>query len=179
MKIYNKYNFHKYTFCIFNEVSETEIEHLKTNFVSKSGSTYLFNDEGVYRKSNHWGRAANCKWRLQTTLLDTSRTKIGFAKWSHFHPINKVEKLYYIEVNFEQKTVQYNHRGISNSQNLYLRNASETAKRVKEIRHLFENSKKLDYWETSLEFEDLIKKVIHNLVESDLNLLEIKNLILK
>lgn len=179
MKSYNKYNFHKYTFCIFNEVPEAEIEDLTMNYVSKSGSSYIFTNEGVYRTSNHWGRAANCKWRLQTNLSETSRTKIGFAKWSHFHSINEVEKLYYIEVNFTEKTVQYNHKDISKDENLYLRNVTETAKRVKEIRNLFENDKKLQYWETTLEFEDLLKNVIGNLVQTDLNLLEIKNLILE
>ena len=178
MKIYTKYNFHKYTFCIFNEVSKIEIEHFKTNFISKSGSSYFFTNEGVYRKSNHWGRAANCKWRLQTNSSDSSRTKIGFAKWAHFHAINDVEKLYYIEVNFDEKTVQYYHKGISDAENLYLRNASETAKRVKEIRNLLENDKKLHYWETNFEFENLLKKVIHYLIETDLNLLKIKNILL-
>ena len=177
MKTFTKYNFHKYTFCIFNQVNASEIEHLKMSFVSKSGSSYIFTSEGVYRKSDHWGRAANCKWRLQTNSTDTSRTKIGFAKWSHFHAINEFEKLYYIDVNFAEKTVQYNHKDISQDANLYLRNAIETAKRVKEIRSLFENDKKLRYWETHLAFEDLLENVVRNLVQTDLNLLEIKNLI--
>ncbi|CAM3943032.1 hypothetical protein FLAN108750_00425 [Flavobacterium antarcticum] len=177
MKSYNKYNFHKYTFCIFNEVMASEIEHLTMNYVSKSGSSYIFTNEGVYRKSDHWGRAANCKWRLQTNSSDPSRTKIGFAKWSHFHSINEVEKLYYIEVNFAEKTVQYNHKGISDQENLHLRNASETIKRVKEIRNLFDNDKKLQYWETAFEFDDLLKNVVLNLVSTDLNLLAIKNLL--
>jgi hypothetical protein len=177
MKIYTKYNFHKYTFCIYNEVDAEEIVHLKTNFISKSGSSYLFTDEGVYRKSNHWGRAANCKWRLQTKNSDVvSRTKIGFAKWSHFHPINETDKLYYIEVNFDEKTVQYNHINVAEKTDLYARTASATAKRVKEIRSLFENDKKLHYWESALPFDQMLKNVIQYLIKTDFTLLEIKNL---
>ena len=175
MKIYNKYNFHKYTFCIFNEVSAAEISDLKTNFVSKSGSSYLFTEEGVYRKSNHWGRAANCKWRLQSNSSESdSRIKIGFAKWAYFHPINEIEKLYYIEVNFDEKKVQYNHKANAEQANLFLRTASATTKRVKEIRELYVNDKKLTYWNYDDDFEELLKKVVGYLVNSDLTLLQIK-----
>lgn len=179
MKTFNKYNFHKYTFCIFNEVSASEIAELKTNFVSKSGSSYLFTDEGVYRKSNHWGRAANCKWRLQSIGLDSdSRTKIGFAKWGYFHPINELEKLYYIEVNFADKKVQYNHRNLTDDSSIYLRTAAATTKRVKEIRELFDDDKKLTYWNYVGELDQLLKEVIELLVISDLSILQIKQKIL-
>lgn len=177
--MYSKNNFHKHTFCIFKEVAATEIEDLKLNYSSKSGSEYSFTDEGVYRKSNHWGRAANCKWRLQTQFSDSSRTKIGFAKWSDFHPINDTGKWYYIEVDFQNKTVQYNHKSNSDVQNLFLRNAIETTKRVKEIRALLSNDKKLHYWNYSESIEKLLEKVIDYMVNSDKNLLEIKHQILK
>ena len=178
MKIYTKYNFHKYTFCLFKEVSSAEIVHLKTSFTSKSGSSYLFTEEGVYRKSNHWGRAANCKWRLQSTISEsTSRTRIGFAKWTEFQPINEIEKLYYIEVDFNENKVQYNHKSNSADATVYLRNATNAEKRVKEIRRLFENNKKLQYWESSLTFEELLKVVVTHLINTELTLLEIKNLI--
>ena len=177
MKIYTKNNFHKHTFCIFTEVSAAEINDLKLNYISTSGSEYCFTEEGVYRKSNHWGRAANCKWRLQTNCSTASRTKIGFAKWTEFHPINEIEKLYFIEVDLNKKSVQYQHKNNAKTENSYLRNASETAKRVKEIRNVLENDKKLRYWESDCEFEILLEKVVHYLIYSDLNLLEIKNLI--
>jgi len=174
MKIYNKNNFHKHTFCIFKEVDSSEIEHLKTNFISKSGSSYLFTEEGVYRKSNHWGRAANCKWRLESNLSEASRTKIGFAKWNEFHPINEIEKLYFIEVDFCAKEVQYHHKNSSNRTDLFLRNATETTKRVREIRQLYKNDKKLHHWETTLDFDRLLYFVVGFLVTTDLKLLEIK-----
>lgn len=177
MEAYTKNNFHKYTFCIFTEVSSDEIADLKTNYTSKSGSSYFFTPEGVYRKSNHWGRAANCKWRLKSLISNPSRTKIGFAKWTEFHAINEVDKLYFIEVDFENRTVLYNHKALSNDPSLFFRNAADTAKRVKEIRNLFENDKKLQFWETSLTFDELFKKVINQLVSTNLKILEIKNLL--
>jgi hypothetical protein len=174
MKVYNKNNFHKHTFCIFNEVNSLEIGELDTHFVSKSGSSYYFTEKGVYRKSNHWGRAANCKWRLQTFFENSSRTKIGYAEWSHFYAINETEKLYYIEVNFEKKTVQYYHKCCSGETNLFLRTASATTKRVKEIRTLFDNDKKLRFWDNAYNLEQLLKIVIDTLVTTDLTLLQIK-----
>lgn len=175
MKIYNKTNFHKHTFCIFKEVPPIEIADLDVNFESKSGSSYYFAETGVYRKSNHWGRAANCKWRLQIIGDNTSRTKIGFAPWNHFHPINEVDKLYYIEVDFASKSVQYNHKNIAVESNVYLRNAAATTKRVKEIRALLANDKKLKYWDVEDNFDQLLHRVIHLLLTTDFTLLEIKN----
>jgi hypothetical protein len=174
MKIYNKNNFHKHTFCIFKEANSSEIEGLKTNFISKSGSSYIFTAEGVFRKSDHWGRAANCKWRLESNLSETSRTKIGFAKWTEFHPIDETEKWYYIAVDFDAKEVHYNHKNGSNQMDLCLRNATETTKRVREIRQLYKNEKKLHHWKTTLEFDQLLRLVVEFLVTTDLSLLEIR-----
>lgn len=178
MKVYNKNNFHKHTFCVFKEVSDTEIAKLKLDFSSKSGSCYFFTAEGVYRKSNHWGRAANCKWRLQSDKVpNDSRTKVGYAVWGAFHSINEIDKLYYIEVDFNEKTVQYNHKHSSQVNKIYLRNASETAKRVREIRNLFENDKKLTYWKSELRAEELIRRVIQLMISTDYTLLQIKHAI--
>ena len=68
IETYNKTNFHKHTFCIFQEVDFELIKNLKLNFKSKSGSSYYFVENGVYRLSNHWSRVANCKWRLDKNL---------------------------------------------------------------------------------------------------------------
>lgn len=174
MKIYHKKNFHKHTFCIFKEVTPDQIENLKINYTSSSGSCYFFTEEGVYRKSNHWGRAANCKWRLQSLETKKDRTKIGYAKWSEFHSINDTEKLYYIKVDFNQKSVQYYHKNLHLDENLFLRNALQTTKRVKEIRQLLSNPKKLAYWDGPEDVETILENVIHYLVNTDLTLLQIK-----
>lgn len=174
MKIYTKNNFHKHTFCIFKEVTADQIENLKLNYTSSSGSCYYFTEEGVFRKSNHWGRAANCKWRLQAIENNKNKTKIGYANWNEFHSINNTEKLFYIKVDFTNKSVQYYHKNLNSDGNLFLRNASQTTKRVQEIRHLFVNSKKLEYWDYSQDFETLLKTVIQYLINTDLTLFQIK-----
>ncbi len=176
MKTYNKNNFHKHTFCIFTEVSATEILNLKLNYISKSGSEYCFTEKGVYRKSNHWGRAANCKWRLQSNNLDeNSRVKVGYANWNEFYPIDEITKLYFIKVDFDKKIAHYFHKNLSENNEDYLRNATETTKRIKEIRNLLSNPKKIDYWEVKEDFESILIKVINLMITTDHNLLQIKH----
>ena len=41
-------------------------------------------------------------------------------------------------------------------------------------KNIFENDKKLRYWETEYDVHDLLKKVVYFYINSDLNLLEIK-----
>ena len=173
-KTYNKTNFHRHTFCVFKEVNLEKIIGLKPNYTSKSGSSYYFTDEGVYRVSNHWGRAANCKWRLQA-LEDASsnRTRAGYANWNEFHPDNDVQKLYFIDVDFNTNTVNYNHIGTNPATKSMLRTASETTKRIKQIRLLF----KSDDWAKHLDFENLEdarKQIIQELIRTDKTLQEIK-----
>lgn len=174
-KKYNKTNFHKHTFCIFKEVGILEINGLKPNYTSKSGSSYYFTEKGVYRVSNHWGRAANCKWRLQADeSTSKERTKIGYADWSGFHPDNDTQKLYGIEVDFVANTVNYNHKNNLHPDSLsMLRTASETTKRIKLIRQILTT----DDWSKYIEFDDLnnLKKaIIGQLIITDKPLQAIK-----
>ena len=99
MKTYNSTNFFKHTFCEFQQVDDfTFLE--KTNYKSKSESSYFYTDEGVYRKSNHWGRVANCRWKLiSNENYKNQQIVIGFAKWIDFYPINSSEKIFFIDVN--------------------------------------------------------------------------------
>ena len=173
-KIYNKTNFHKHTFCVFKEVNLQELIGLKPNYTSKSGSSYYFTEEGVYRVSNHWGRAANCKWRLRALEeVSSTRTRAGFANWNEFHPDNDSQKLYFIEVNFDENTVNYNHTGNASDKVVKLRTASETTKRIKLIRQILTTnawSKHLDY----TDLEATRKELVSKLIATDETLLEIK-----
>lgn len=173
-KIYNRTNFHRHTFCVFKEVPLEKIIGLKPNYTSKSGSSYYFTEEGVYRVSNHWGRAANCKWRLQALEdFSSNRTRAGYANWNEFHPDNDIQKLYFIEVDFDATAVNYNHVGTNPSTKSMLRTASETTKRIKQIRLIL----KSDDWAKYLDFEDLEKarkQVIHELITTDKSLQELK-----
>ncbi|GEP50940.1 hypothetical protein FNO01nite_16120 [Flavobacterium noncentrifugens] len=174
-KKYNSKNFHRYTFCIFKQVGLSEIQNQKPNYKSKSGSSYFFTETGVYRLSNHWGRAANCKWRLQPSgNSGTERTKLGFAKWEQFHPDNDTEKLYVIEVDFENDSVIFNHKSNeSKSPAAILRTASETTKRIKQIRNLLDNHSWTQYYPQK-DRETLKKEVITKLIQTEKSLQEIK-----
>lgn len=173
-KIYNKTNFHRHTFCVFKEIRIEELIGLKPNYTSKSGSSYYFKDEGVYRVSNHWGRAANCKWRLQALdNVPSSRTRAGYANWNEFHPDNDIQKLYFIEVDFVGNVVNYNHIGNNPESTSMLRTASETTRRIKQIRLLL----KSDDWAKHLEYdhlEEARKQIIQELIATDKTLQEIK-----
>ena len=153
MKKYNSNNFHKHTFCLWKEVSQTDFELQKSHFKSKSGREYYFTDEGVYRISNHWGRAANCRWRLISSQeYKNQHTKIGFAKWTDFYPNDETAKLFFIQVNFEQKTVDYFHKDMpSYDGKAVLRNAAETAKVMKTIKQVLNE----EIWAKYLQYDDL------------------------
>ena len=100
--------FFKNTFCVFNEIQAPEIEQRKFDYESKSGSCYYFTKQGMYRLSNHWGRLANSKWRLEPLEIETiSKFKWGFAPWTSFYPDNAEEELYFIQPNFYNNTVNY------------------------------------------------------------------------
>ena len=171
-KEYHRGNFHKYTFCIFTEVDSSILSSLKLNYKSKSGSSYFFTIDGVYRLSNHWGRAANCKWRLIPMTNPPSingtdkRTKLGFANWTDFYPDNDYEKLYFIEVDFDKSTVTFNHKlSLSYTPDKVLRTASDTTKLIKQIRSLLED----DAWAKHMSVNNLTilrKEIIIQLLTS-------------
>lgn len=155
MKKYSVLNFHKHTFCLWKEVALSEFEGMKPNFKSKSGSEYFFTEEGVYRISNHWGRVANCRWRL-LPLSDyrNQHTKIGFANWTDFYANDETANLFFIQVNWEQKTADFYHKDMPFYDGIAkLRNAADTAKTLKKIKLILNE----DTWAKYLEYEDLEK----------------------
>jgi hypothetical protein len=170
LKIYNQTNFFKHTFCEFQEVDNFDFPE-KMNYKSKSESTYFYTDEGVYRKSNHWGRVANCRWKLiASNTYKNQNIVIGFAKWSDFAPTNSTEKLFFIEVNFDEKSAKLQPKK-ENSTN-YLFTFSEAQKRIKQIQHLFKDDKWANYF--NLEITELQFKIISKFINSNKSLQEIK-----
>ncbi|HPJ11647.1 MAG TPA: hypothetical protein PLS51_13520, partial [Flavobacterium sp.] len=172
MKTYNRYNFHKHTFCIFKEVPLRETENREPDFKSKSGSAYYFTQTGVYRLSNHWSRVANCRWRLEGNPQNLARTKLGFALWSAFHQDNETDKLYFITVDFANHSVDYEHKENALNGNAILRTAADTAKIVKQIRSLLQTDSWAKYKEGKI--EDLRKAIVERLITTNLPLAEIK-----
>ncbi len=185
-KKYHKYNFHKHTFCIFSEVMDKDIESLQANYKSKSGSSYYFTEEGLYRVSNHWGRAANCRWKLETSsiiisnigLVDKNlkqvQIKIGYAQWTDFYPNNDHENLFYIAVDFQAKKVDFHHKlnPFFDGKSI-CRNASETAKRIKICKEVLLHEE----WSKHLNFnslEDLRTEIINALIYTNNSFVAIK-----
>lgn len=173
--IYNKNNFHKHTYCDFQEVVMSEVATLSIDYKSKSGSSYAFTNEGVYRISNHWGRAANCRWRLISSEKIKSQTeKCGFAKWTDFYPNNETEKLFYIEIIWDTQEINFQHK--NNTQydgKAILRTASQTAKRIQTIKEILQT----ENWAKYLEFDTisiLRKKIAHQLIIADDSFIKIK-----
>ncbi|KAB1158190.1 hypothetical protein [Flavobacterium luteum] len=170
-----KPNSFKNTFCVFKEVPLIEIENIKSNFISSSGSTYYYTELGMYRLSNHWGRLANSKWRLESLEIENqSKTKLGFALWEDFYPDNSKEELYYITTDFKTKTVNYQHKNNPLYDNkAVLRNSFETTKKIKQIRNLLN----LTSWAKHFEYYDLEvlqEKIITDLMFTNKPLEEIK-----
>ena len=141
------------------------------NYKSKSESKYYYTAEGVYRKSNHWGRVANCRWKL---IVDENyknqQIVIGFAKWVDFYPINSTEKIFFIAVNYEDKTaiIQPEEEKTDN----FLYTLSEAQQKTKQIAVLFKDDKWAKYFDE--EIETLRYKIISEFINSDKTLLEIK-----
>ncbi|WP_051365755.1 hypothetical protein [Flavobacterium saliperosum] len=174
-KVYNKTNFHKHTFCIYREVALTEIAGLKLSYTSKSGSSYYFTEKGLYRVSNHWGRAANCRWRLLPLENGTlSKTKAGYANWSDFYPNNEHDNLFYVEVNWETMEVSFQHKcNPEYNGKAQLRNATETAKVVRHLNEVLTT----DNWAKYINFDDiniLRKEVVSALVNTNRSFIDIK-----
>ena len=128
-------NSFKNTFCVFQEIEVKSIENLAVQFESKSGSSYYYTDLGMYRLSNHWGRLANSKWRLQPMeTTSSSKTKLGFAAWNDFYPDNVEEELYYLEANYTNNTVNYQHKNNPDyDAKAILRTSFEATKKIKQI----------------------------------------------
>ena len=168
-------NSFKNTFCVFQEVSLLSLKGLVVQYQSKAGSSYYYSKSGMYRLSNHWGRLANSKWRLEPLEPESeSKIKLGFAPWENFYYDNPVDELYYLEANYLKQTVNYQHKNNSNYDNkAILRTSFETTKRIKQIRNLFA----LTSWAKYFEYDDLDilrKKIIEELIFTRKTLEEIK-----
>lgn len=165
----------KNTFCVFKEVNVSIVEGLKPNYESDSGSRYFYDEKGMYRLSNHWGRLANSKWRLVAMEPESeNRTKLGYADWTSFYPDNDVENLYYLEADFEKQIVTYQHKNNPDfDKKPVLRTSPETTKRIKQARNVLTLTNWAKYFDYS-DINDLRKIIINELIFTNKSLEEIK-----
>ena len=165
----------KNTFCVFNEMDIKEIENLMLSYKSESGSSYFYTEMGMFRLSNHWGKLANSKWRLIAMKPETTtKTKLGFANWSDFYPDNNQDLLYYLEADFENNAINYQHKNNPiYDKKAILRTALATTKRIKQARNIL----LLTNWAKHFEYQNLNElrfKIINELIFSNKTLEEIK-----
>lgn len=103
-----------------------------------------------------------------------SKYKIGYAAWDEFYPDNAEEELYYLEVNYTKKTVNYQHKNNPNyDAKAILRTSFETTKKIKQIRNLLN----LTSWAKYFDYDDvevLRKEIIEQLIYTNKSLDEIK-----
>ena len=175
MKTYRKHNFHKHTFCIWKEVPTAQVVGLKISYTSISGSQYIFTTEGLYRISNHWGRVANCHWRLIPLAIFKSQHNIAaFANWSDFYSNDDSSKLFFIKVDLDRKEANFYHKESADiHENVIFRNAKETAKTIRTIKEVLTEER----WAKHLKYNDLEvlrKEIITELIETNKSFLEVK-----
>jgi len=172
LKTYNKFNFFKYTFCSYQKVSQDFFDENKVHFKSKAGSQYSYTEEGVYRYSNHWGRVADCRWRLVSEeKLKNQNYYVGFARWTRFYTLNETEKQFYISVDFEKSIVDFHHKGTR--EDVFVFFAETAQKKVAQIRKLFLDDKWATYFDTDIDI--LRRRIISEYLNSNSSLQEIKS----
>ncbi|HCY96978.1 MAG TPA: hypothetical protein DHU86_02335 [Polaribacter sp.] len=170
MKTYNQRNFFKHTFCEFKKVDHFEFPE-DSNYKSKSESIYFYTDDGVYRKSNHWGRVANCRWKLVTdSNYKNQEIATAFAKWTDFHPINTAEKIFFIRVDFNTKKVKLQAKNKDTTNHLFT--FPEAQKRIQQIHYLFTDDKWSKHFQTDLPL--LSFNIVSRFISTNLSLREIK-----
>jgi hypothetical protein len=176
LKTYSQINFFNHTFCEFQQVDDFTFRENEI-YKSRSESRYLYTEEGVYRKSNHWGRVANCRWRIAANEnYKNQQIVIGFAKWTDFYPISSTEKNFFINVSFKEKTakLQTKHsesdKKETNTNHLFT--FPEAQKRIKKITHLFKDDQWAKYY--AIAIKDLRFDAITAFISSDITLQQIK-----
>jgi hypothetical protein len=172
---YHKENFFKNTYCIFKTVDPQELNDKRPDFVSRSGSKYFYTKAGVYRISSHWGRAATCRWRLETDTGNfRNDSKVGFAHWSDFYKDNEVEKLYFIKKSaYAQKYEYYHKEEPFYSAEFVLRTASETRKVLRQLKVITTETKWAKYIPHD-DLEDLRNHFIYGLLTSNKTMPELR-----
>lgn len=170
LKNYNHTNFFKHTFCEFQEVENFDFPK-DSHFKSNANSLYFYTKEGVYRKSNHWGRVANCHWKIIGKKHTKNQQSItGFATWDAFFPINSSEKNFVIVVDFYQNSASLASK--KNSNNAPLFSFLEAQQKLKKIRELLQNDAWTNYF--SQDTKEIKQLVVDAFLNSSKSLQQIK-----
>lgn len=173
MKKYYQHNFFKYTYCEFLAVESSFFDDKSPHFKSKSGSLYFYTKDGLYRYSNHWGRVASCRWKIENIEdYKNQQYYVGYAKWADFYPLNDLEKLFYISVDFQTQQAKMNHIKNNDRNDYFLFSAIDAQKRVKQIQRLFKEEKWAKYFTSDINI--LREEIAQKLIQSSKTLQQIK-----
>ncbi|WP_440122154.1 hypothetical protein [Tenacibaculum sp. Ill] len=170
---YHKFNFYRSTYCEFEMQRINFFDDMKAHFQSKSGSYYYYTEDGVFRYSNHWGRVANCRWKIQG--IDNYKNQqyyVGYANWSSFYPLNSIDKVFYLEVDYTKAKASIKRVQEGLEDNYFLMNSELVHQRLKQVQTLFKEYKWARYYEEDIDV--LRKKIINKLVTTNKTLQQIK-----
>ncbi|CAL2084548.1 conserved hypothetical protein [Tenacibaculum dicentrarchi] len=157
---FHKFNFFKHTYCEFESKEITFFDDKTPHYKSKSGSLYFYADNGVYRYSNHWGRVANCRWKIQGIEVYKSQDYyVGFANWNDFYPLNNSDKVFYLKVDYTTKQVKIQRLKNEDKSNYFLMTSEFAHQRLKQIQTLFKEYKWATYFEQDI---DILREIIIN-----------------
>ncbi len=167
---YHRHNFYRNTFCVFEVATDCSIAAY--DYISKKGSQYYFTPEGVYRKSNHWGRVGNCRWRLEGDQA-MQQQHVGYATWDSFYNNNDTQPIFYIHKDKNQ--LNFNHYlSPKYDGKAVLRNAKETSLALKNIHNIQANLAKYKKYYPQLTIDDvLIEDIVYLLIYTKKSLREI------
>ena len=170
---FHKFNFFRYTYCEFESQSIDFFKDKSAHYQSKSGSLYFYTDAGVFRYSNHWGRVANCRWKIKGIETYKSQNHyVGFAKWNDFYPLNNTDKVFYLEVDFLLKQAKVKRLKNKVKKEVFLMTSTLAHQRLKQIQTLFNEYKWAKYFEEDIEV--LRKILITNLINTNKPIQQLK-----
>lgn len=133
---------------------------------------YLYTEKGVYRYSNHWGRVANCRWKIKgVEEYKNQHYYVGYAKWSHFYSLNASEKIFYIEVASSGEAKLFNIKD-SASTKPFLMTLDFAYKRLKQLKVLYKDYKWATYYNEDVYL--VRNRLTEKLINSDKTLQELK-----
>ena len=170
---YHKFNFYRNTYCEFEMKNVDFFKEMKAHFQSKSGSYYYYTEEGVFRYSNHWGRVANCRWKIKgIEEYKNQNYYVGFANWSDFFPLNNTDKAFYISVDFQEEQAKICRILNDNIGEHFLMTSEMAHQKLKSIREVFKDVKWMSYLKE--DNKSIQKRVIEELISTNKSLQIIK-----
>lgn len=153
-------------------VDITFFKEKSPHYKSKSGSLYLYSEDGVYRYSNHWGRVANCRWKIKGIEdYKNQNYYVGYALWTDFHPLNSTAKVFYLEVDSKGEVKIVNAKEVTNTAP-FLMTLDFAYKRLKQIKVLYKDYKWATYYNDNVEL--VRNKLLDKLINSDTPLQDLK-----